>query len=87
MKSTGITRKVDELGRVVIPKELRDNFDIKEKDPLEIFTEGGNIILRKYEPANENKIRTQVEMEKLLGELSTDEQKRIVADAINLLKG
>ncbi|HCX48524.1 MAG TPA: transition state regulator Abh, partial [Bacillus sp. (in: Bacteria)] len=59
-------RKVDELGRVVIPKELRDNFGIKEKDSLEIFTNGNNIILRKYEPINENKIRTQVELEKLL---------------------
>ncbi|MFJ6264376.1 AbrB/MazE/SpoVT family DNA-binding domain-containing protein [Lysinibacillus xylanilyticus] len=87
MKSTGITRKVDELGRVVIPKELRDNLGIKEKDPLEIFTEGSNIILRKYEPVSESKMRTQFELENLLGELSTDEQKRVVADAIKLLKG
>lgn len=87
MKSTGITRKVDELGRVVIPKELRDNLEIKEKDPLEIFTEGSNIILRKYEPVNESKIRTQVELEKLLGELTTEEQKRVVEDANKLLKG
>lgn len=87
MKSTGITRKVDELGRVVIPKELRDNLEIKEKDPLEIFTEGGNIILRKYEPVSESKMRTQFELEKLLGELTTEEQKRVIEDAIKLLKG
>lgn len=87
MQSTGITRKVDELGRIVIPKEIRRNFGIEEKDFLEIFTEGGNIILRKYEPANENKIRTQVELEKLLSELTHDEQKRVVEDAIKLLKG
>ncbi|MEY9976535.1 transcriptional pleiotropic regulator of transition state genes [Lysinibacillus sp. RC79] len=87
MKSTGITRKVDELGRVVIPKELRDNLEIKEKDPLEIFTEGSNIILRKFEPVSESKIRTQVELEKLLSELTTEEQKRVVEDAIKLLKG
>jgi transcriptional pleiotropic regulator of transition state genes len=51
MKSTGIVRKVDELGRVVLPKELRDTMDIKEKDPLEIFVDSDTIILKKYEPA------------------------------------
>ncbi len=51
MKSTGIVRKVDELGRVVIPIELRRTFNIAEKDALEIFVEGDNIILKKYEPA------------------------------------
>lgn len=52
MKSTGIVRKVDELGRVVIPKELRRTMGIEEKDPLEIFVDGDKIILRKYEPSN-----------------------------------
>jgi transcriptional pleiotropic regulator of transition state genes len=51
MKSTGIVRKVDELGRVVIPIELRRTLDIGEKDALEIFVEGDTIILKKYEPA------------------------------------
>ncbi|MCG8540536.1 MAG: AbrB/MazE/SpoVT family DNA-binding domain-containing protein [Clostridia bacterium] len=51
MKSTGIVRKVDELGRIVIPKELRKTFNIGEKDALEIFVDGGKIILKKYEPA------------------------------------
>lgn len=51
MKSTGIVRKVDELGRVVIPKELRKKFDIKEKDGLEIYVEEDKIILKKYEPS------------------------------------
>jgi AbrB family transcriptional regulator, transcriptional pleiotropic regulator of transition state genes len=50
MKATGIVRKVDELGRIVLPKELRDTFDINIKDPLEIFVEGERIILKKYEP-------------------------------------
>lgn len=50
MKSTGIVRKVDELGRVVIPIELRRTLSIAEKDALEIFTEGDTIVLRKYEP-------------------------------------
>lgn len=49
MKSTGIYRKVDELGRIVIPIELRSKLDIKEKDALEIFVEGNGIILKKFE--------------------------------------
>jgi len=51
MKSTGIVRKVDELGRVVIPIELRRTLSIAEKDPMEIYVGGDRIILRKYEPA------------------------------------
>lgn len=51
MKSTGVVRKVDELGRVVIPIELRRTLDIAEKDALEIYVEGEHIILKKYEPA------------------------------------
>lgn len=50
MKSTGIVRKVDELGRIVIPREIRNKFDIAEKDPLEIYVDGSTIILKKYEP-------------------------------------
>ena len=50
MKSTGIVRRVDELGRVVIPIELRNQFDISEKDPIEIYVDGSTIILKKYEP-------------------------------------
>ncbi len=52
MKSTGIVRKMDELGRIVLPKELRRVLDIDCGDPLEIFTENQTIILRKYEPAD-----------------------------------
>ncbi|PFV34686.1 AbrB family transcriptional regulator [Bacillus thuringiensis] len=48
MKSTGITRKIDELGRVVLPKELRTTLGIAEKDPVEIFVEDEKIILQKY---------------------------------------
>ena len=51
MKSTGIVRKLDELGRVVIPKELRNTLAIGVKDPLEIYVDGSTIILKKYEPA------------------------------------
>lgn len=50
MKSTGIVRKVDELGRIVLPIELRRTLDISEKDALEIYVEGSAIILKKYRP-------------------------------------
>ncbi|MBR5156432.1 MAG: AbrB/MazE/SpoVT family DNA-binding domain-containing protein [Clostridia bacterium] len=51
MKSTGIVRKVDELGRVVLPIELRRTLDISEKDSLEIYVDANSIILKKYEPS------------------------------------
>jgi len=51
MKSTGVVRNVDVLGRIVIPKEIRTAFNIKTGDPVEIFTDDGNMVLfRKYEP-------------------------------------
>jgi len=51
MKATGIVRKIDELGRIVIPKEIRNSFGIKEGEPLEIFTGDNNqIVLKKYNP-------------------------------------
>lgn len=51
MKSTGIVRKVDELGRIVLPIELRRTLGIEENDRIEIFVDGESIILRKYQPA------------------------------------
>lgn len=51
MKATGIVRKVDELGRIVLPKELRTVLGIDIKDPLEIFTDNQYIVLKKYNPA------------------------------------
>lgn len=50
MKSTGIVRKVDELGRIVLPIELRRTLNIAEKDSLEIYVDDNRIILKKYEP-------------------------------------
>jgi transcriptional pleiotropic regulator of transition state genes len=50
MKSTGMTRSIDQLGRIVIPKELRRTLDIEVGDPLEIFVDGEEVILRKYKP-------------------------------------
>ncbi len=51
MKSTGIVRKVDELGRIVLPIELRRTLDIAERDTLEIYVDGSAIVLKKYQPA------------------------------------
>lgn len=50
MKATGIVRKVDELGRIVLPIELRRTLDIAERDAIEIFVEGSSIVLKKFRP-------------------------------------
>ena len=49
MKSTGMIRRVDELGRIVIPKEIRNKLEIEEKDPIEIYVDGHSIVLKKFE--------------------------------------
>lgn len=51
MKSTGIVRRIDNLGRVVLPIELRRSFDIDKEDPVEIFVDDNAIVLKKYQPA------------------------------------
>ncbi|MBQ7737722.1 MAG: AbrB/MazE/SpoVT family DNA-binding domain-containing protein [Oscillospiraceae bacterium] len=51
MKATGIVRKIDELGRVVLPIELRRTMNLEVRDPVEIFMDGDSIVLRKYEAA------------------------------------
>lgn len=51
MKASGIVRKVDELGRLVIPKEIRSAYDLNEGSPVEIYTDNNNIILTKYHPS------------------------------------
>lgn len=51
MKATGIIRHIDELGRIVIPKEMRRKMDIQNNDPVEIFVEGDHILLAKYVPS------------------------------------
>ncbi|MBR5047541.1 MAG: AbrB/MazE/SpoVT family DNA-binding domain-containing protein [Eubacterium sp.] len=52
MQSTGIVRKLDSLGRITLPMELRKSFEIGEREPLEIFTEGDMIIIKKYNPSD-----------------------------------
>ena len=51
MKSTGVVRKVDELGRIVLPIEIRKVLDIKQGDAIEIFTDNDKIVLQKYQPS------------------------------------
>jgi transcriptional pleiotropic regulator of transition state genes len=51
MKSTGVVRRIDELGRIVLPIEIRKNLNIENRDTVEIFVEEDKIILKKYEPA------------------------------------
>ena len=51
MKSTGVVRKIDELGRIVLPIEIRKVLDIKQKDAVEIFVDGDQIVLQKYQPS------------------------------------
>lgn len=66
VKSTGIVRRVDELGRVVIPIELRRTLGITEKDALEIYVDGDKIILRKYEPRMACMITGQISEDNLV---------------------
>ncbi len=66
MKSTGIVRKVDELGRIVIPKELRNTLEIFEKDPLEIFVENDRIILQKYNANKACQITGEIQNDNLI---------------------
>ena len=51
MKSTGIVRRIDELGRIVLPIEIRKNFSLSSRDAVEIFVDGDTIVLKKYEPS------------------------------------
>lgn len=70
MKATGIIRRIDDLGRVVIPKEIRRSMRIREGDPLEIYTTKDGICFRKYSP---------------IGEMDTDTVKKICDQALGRL--
>lgn len=82
MKATGIVRKVDELGRIVIPKELRDSKGLEEGTPMEIFIEGSNIILREYRPGRAEAI---AKLEAMLKEVKNPEHKDAIIKALNEL--
>ena len=88
MKATGIVRKVDELGRIVLPIELRRTLDIEIKDPVEIFVDEDFIILRKYEPAPKLEMSIDNLISKMKGcksELSGVQQKAL-SDAVIALE-
>ncbi|MFS0815485.1 AbrB/MazE/SpoVT family DNA-binding domain-containing protein [Lysinibacillus sp. 1P01SD] len=66
MRSTGIVRKVDELGRVVMPAELRKKLQINEGDPMEVYIDGDKIILKKYQPNMECIVTGEVSQDNLV---------------------
>lgn len=87
MKNSGITRRIDELGRIVVPKELRNNLGIRDGEPLEIYTENNAIIIKKYsrmESLKEisDKLTKIVSNICNIGIIITDREK-IVANSIN----
>ena len=88
MKATGIVRKVDDLGRIVLPRELRRIKQINEGDPIEIFVEDNLIVLHKYEP----EISLVNDIEKLVSKLSrsddflSEEKKKMTKEIISILR-
>lgn len=85
MKSTGIVRKVDNLGRVVLPKELRRTLGIEEKDPVEIFIDGNQIILQKYQP-NTEKDEVIASLEKMAASAKNPNVLETIDRAIKLIR-
>ena len=82
MRATGVTRRIDDLGRIVIPKEIRRMMRIREGDPLEIFTtSNGEIILKSTEP---NKMK-EVEVLDYFDSLGEDEKKKLIKTLLNNL--
>lgn len=85
MKATGIVRRIDDLGRIVIPKEIRRTFRIKDGDSLEIFTDSQcNIIFRKYSPIGEM-TETAEKYVKILNQLS--DKAAIICDCEHIIAG
>jgi len=91
MKGTGIVRRIDEMGRVVLPKEIRRTLTINESDSLEIYVEGNEIILNKYSTEEsiintlENLDEILQEHEGKLGILKTQELKKLIEDMKDIL--
>ena len=89
MKTAGIVRRIDDLGRVVIPKEIRRRLKIREGDPLEVYTEAdGEVVLRKYSPLGEIKYFVKQYVEALASEIGhlvciTDRDEVIAASGSN----
>lgn len=77
MKATGIVRRIDDLGRIVIPKEIRRTMRIREGDPLELFLDGNNIVFSKYEVSEED---LALDCRKYVAKMSTFIQSVISVD-------
>ena len=77
MKATGIVRRIDDLGRIVIPKEIRRTMRIREGDPLELFLDGNNIVFSKYEVSEED---LALDCRKYIAKMSTFIQSVISVD-------
>ena len=90
MKSTGIIRRVDALGRVVIPKELRRTLHIKEGDPLELFVDGEYVCFKKYNTtelfAEALEDLADLMNDKELSECLSDEEQALIQSTIDFLK-
>lgn len=85
MKSTGMVRKIDELGRVVIPMELRKTLGIDKQDPLEIFIKGDQIVLQKYQP-NTEKEEVIANLQKMAFNAKSPNVIEIIDRAIKLIR-
>lgn len=84
MKSTGIVRKVDELGRVVIPIELRRTLGIEERDAIEIFVDGDKIVLRKYE-TDTDKANVKYLLTEMMNNATSEKDKEALSRAIKFI--
>lgn len=81
MKANGVIRRIDDLGRVVIPKEIRQNLGIREGDSLEIFVDNGGVRLIKYQPEEIKKILDDIEeLKNYTLDYGTPSQERRVED-------
>ena len=90
MKATGIVRRIDDLGRVVIPKEIRRTCNIREGDPLEIFLEDDGIVFKKYIPTYRDDLMTTLQeaadyYDNSEEDRATAEQLRKIAKEVNAL--
>lgn len=86
MQATGIVRRIDPLGRIVLPKELRDTRNLQEGTPLEIFIDGKDIVLRRYEPQDEKKLKARIGLEEVLKNIKEPKYKEAIIQAIDQLK-
>ncbi|WP_153465052.1 AbrB/MazE/SpoVT family DNA-binding domain-containing protein [Sediminibacillus terrae] len=86
MKSTGVVRKLDELGRITLPKEIRKVNGWEEKQPLEIFTDGNKVVLSAYE-ASEDKKQVLEDLNYLLGAADNPEAKQKLRSVLTYLRG